>query len=145
MKISNVLSWYLESMHWYFSLFGEFHYSSRLNIMFRKGKVKVKFSLCLTKYNAMKTYWGSALDGGEWSASWSGRFTSRERALFTNWIRSWVGPGAVLDAVVKRKVPSSCQESNPSCPARSLVAIPTELSRFLENKALLTVIVKPSL
>jgi len=24
-----------------------------------KGKVKVKFSLCLTKHHAMKTYWGS--------------------------------------------------------------------------------------
>jgi hypothetical protein len=23
------------------------------------GKVKVKLSLCLTKHNAMKTYWGS--------------------------------------------------------------------------------------
>jgi hypothetical protein len=24
-----------------------------------KGKVKVKLSLCLTEYHAMKTYWGS--------------------------------------------------------------------------------------
>jgi hypothetical protein len=44
----------------------------------------------------------SALDGGEWSASRPGRFTPRERALGTHWIRGWVGPRAVLDAVVKR-------------------------------------------
>jgi hypothetical protein len=47
-------------------------------------------SLCLTKHHVMKTYWGvevylhafliSALDGGEWSASHSGRLTPRERA-----------------------------------------------------------------
>jgi len=48
----------------------------------------------------------SALDGGEWLASYSGRFTSRERAPVTHWIGVWVGPRAVLDAVVKRKVPS---------------------------------------
>jgi len=38
----------------------------------------------------------SALDGGEWSASPPGRFTPRERALYTHWIGDWVG----LDAVV---------------------------------------------
>jgi hypothetical protein len=44
----------------------------------------------------------SALDGGEWSASRPGRFTPRERAPGTRWIGGWVGPRAVLDAVVKR-------------------------------------------
>jgi hypothetical protein len=44
------------------------------------------------------------LDGGEWSASRSGRFTLRERALGTHWIGGWVGPRAVLDAMVKRNV-----------------------------------------
>jgi hypothetical protein len=34
----------------------------------------------------------SALDGGEWSASRPGRFTPRERAPGTHWIRGWVGP-----------------------------------------------------
>jgi hypothetical protein len=48
----------------------------------------------------------SALDGGEWPALRSGRFTSREREPGTHWIGGWVGPRAVLDAVVKRKVPS---------------------------------------
>jgi hypothetical protein len=33
----------------------------------------------------------SALDGGEWSASRPGRFTPRERAPGTHWIRDWVG------------------------------------------------------
>jgi hypothetical protein len=64
----------------------------------------------------MKVYWWnggtaplsstSALDGGEWSASRPGRFTPRERAPGTRWIGGWVGPGAVLDAMVKRKLPS---------------------------------------
>jgi hypothetical protein len=48
----------------------------------------------------------SALDGREWSASRPGRFTPRERAPGTHWIRGWVGPRAVLDMVVKRKIPS---------------------------------------
>jgi hypothetical protein len=48
--------------------------------------VKVKLSLCLTKYHAMKTYWGvevqlhafltSAQAGDEWSASRPSSFTS---------------------------------------------------------------------
>jgi hypothetical protein len=86
-------------------------------------KVKVKKSLCLTKLHTMKTYWGvevqlhafltSALDGGEWSASRSGRFTPREGTPGTHWIEGWVSPRAVLDAVVKRKTPSPRRESNP--------------------------------
>jgi hypothetical protein len=71
----------------------------------------------------------SALDGGEWSAP-------RERAPDTHWIGGWVGPRADLDAVVKRKIPIPHRESNPRTPyrpARSLIAIPTELSRLLVN------------
>jgi hypothetical protein len=34
----------------------------------------------------------SVLDGGEWSASCPGRFTTSERALGTHWIGDWVGP-----------------------------------------------------
>jgi hypothetical protein len=48
----------------------------------------------------------SALDGGEWSVSRSGRFTPRERTPDTHWIGGWVGPRAVLDTVVKRKIPT---------------------------------------
>jgi hypothetical protein len=75
----------------------------------------------------MKAYWGewmyssahsltSALDGGEWSASRPGRFTPRETAPGTHRIGGWVGPRAVLDAVVKRKIPSLRRESNPRTP-----------------------------
>jgi hypothetical protein len=46
----------------------------------------------------------SALDGDEWSASHPGRFTPKERASGTHWIGGWMGPRAVLDAVVKRKI-----------------------------------------
>jgi hypothetical protein len=67
----------------------------------------------------MKAYWGSggivpqtlALDGCEWSASCTGRFTRRERVPGTHWTGGWVGPRTGLDAVVKRKIP--CQDSNP--------------------------------
>jgi hypothetical protein len=45
----------------------------------------------------------SALVGGEWSASRPGRLTSGERALGTHWIGDWVGPGAHLDNMEKRK------------------------------------------
>jgi hypothetical protein len=58
----------------------------------------------------------SALDGGEWSASRLGPFTPMERAPGTNWIGGWVGPRAVLDAVVKRKIRSSHRESNSRTP-----------------------------
>jgi hypothetical protein len=71
----------------------------------------------------------SALDGGEWSASRPGRFTPRERAPGSHCTGNWVGPRAVLDTVVKRKIPSPRRESNP----RTLIvqpvasAMPTEL------------------
>jgi len=44
----------------------------------------------------------SALDGGECSVPRPSRFTSRERAPGTHLIGGWVGPRAVLDAVLKR-------------------------------------------
>jgi hypothetical protein len=58
----------------------------------------------------------SALDGGEWSDSCPGRFTPRVRAPGAHWIGGWLGPRAVLDAVVKRKIPSPRRESNPRIP-----------------------------
>jgi hypothetical protein len=81
----------------------------------------------------MKEYWGSgdigpthsltsALDGDECSASRPGRFTPKERAPGTHWIVGWVGPRAVLDAAVKRKIPSPRQESNPRTPIVQSVA-----------------------
>jgi hypothetical protein len=80
----------------------------------------------------MKAYWGSggiapriltsALDGGEWSASRFSRFTPRERDPGTHWLGGWVGPRAVLDSVVKRKIPSLLRESNPRIPIVQPVA-----------------------
>jgi hypothetical protein len=46
----------------------------------------------------------TVLDGGELSASRPGHFAPRERAHGTHWIGGWVGPGAGLDAVEKRKM-----------------------------------------
>jgi hypothetical protein len=97
-----------------------------------KVKVKVKLSLCLTKHHAMKTYWGSGgiapriIDLGTrwwwWSASHPGRFTPMERAPGTHGIGGWVGPRAVLDAVVKRNIPCPSRESNPRIPIVQPVA-----------------------
>jgi hypothetical protein len=42
-----------------------------------------------------------------------------------------VGPRTGLDATEKRKIACPCCESNPGCPAHSLVAIPAELSWLL--------------
>jgi hypothetical protein len=80
----------------------------------------------------MKAYWGwrysstqsltSALDEDEWSASRPSRFTPGEKAPRTHWIGGWVGPGAVLDVVVKRKIPSPRRKSNPRTPIVQPVA-----------------------
>jgi hypothetical protein len=81
----------------------------------------------------MGAYWGVvevclhtfltlALDGGECSASHPGRFTPTERSPGTHRKGGWVGPRAVLDAVVKRKIPSPRRESNPRTPIVQPVA-----------------------
>jgi hypothetical protein len=64
----------------------------------------------------------SSLDGGEWSASRPSHFPPRERAPGIHWIGGWVGPRAVLDAVVKRKIPSPRRESNSRTPIVQPVA-----------------------
>jgi hypothetical protein len=64
----------------------------------------------------------SALDGGEWLASRPGGSTPRERAPDTHWIGGWVGPRAVLDAVVKKKIPIPSRESSPRTPIVQPVA-----------------------
>jgi hypothetical protein len=101
----------------------------------QQGKVKVKLSLCFF-FNWSQRHEGvlgermyssthsltSVLDGGEWSASRPGRFTPRERAPGTHWIGFWVGPRAVLDAVVKRKIPSPRRESNLRIPVVQPIA-----------------------
>jgi hypothetical protein len=77
----------------------------------------------------MKAFWGvevylhafvtSALDGGEWSDPRPGHFTRRERAPGVEGVGGTVGPRANLEAVVKRKIPSPCRESDPSPSPRS--------------------------
>jgi hypothetical protein len=64
----------------------------------------------------------SALDGGEWSASRFSRSTARERVPGTHWRGGWVGPRAVVDALVKRNIPSPHRESNPRTPIVQPVA-----------------------
>jgi hypothetical protein len=41
---------------------------------------------------------------------------ARETAPGTHWIGVWLGSRAVLDTVVKRKIPSPLRESNPRTP-----------------------------
>jgi hypothetical protein len=106
-------------------------YLTKLYQLLRLCKVKVKLSLCFNwaprhasvlgewRYSSTRSL-TSALDGGEWPASCPGRFTPRERAPRTHWIGGWVGPRAVLDAMVKRKIPGSSRESNP----RTLIVQP---------------------
>jgi hypothetical protein len=96
-------------------------------------EVKVKLSLCFNwaprhegvlgewRYNSTHSL-TSSLDEGEWSASRPGHFTPRERPPGTHWIGGWVGPRAVLDAVVKRKIPSPRRESSPRTPIVQSVA-----------------------
>jgi hypothetical protein len=72
----------------------------------------------------------SAVDG-EWSASRLLHFTpSRERTPGTHWIGGWVGPRASLDAVVKRKIPSPCRDSNPLSPSAVPRSYPGSLNTF---------------
>jgi hypothetical protein len=61
------------------------------------------------------------------------RFTFRESAPGIHWIGGWVGPRAGLDAVMKRKIPSTYRESN--LPIIELVAPRhvTELSRLFHR------------
>jgi hypothetical protein len=47
---------------------------------------------------------------------WTDRFNPREKVPSTHWTGSWVGPRAVLDTMVKRKIPSYRRELNPRTP-----------------------------
>jgi len=48
-----------------------------------------------------------ALDGGEWSASYPGQFSSGKKALCTHGIFCWVGPSVCLDIVEKKRICAS--------------------------------------
>jgi len=65
----------------------------------------------------------TALEEGEWSAARPGRTLPPERPG-THFTGGWVGPGAGLDG---REISSPPEFSIPDRPARSSVAIPTEL------------------
>jgi hypothetical protein len=101
-----------------------------LTLREEKGDKKLKLSLCFNWAPRHKDVLGewryrstqcltSALDGRKWSASLPGRFTHRERTPGTHWIGGWVGPRAGLDTVSKRKILTSCRDSNLEHPARS--------------------------
>jgi hypothetical protein len=75
------------------------------------------------RYSSTHSF-ASALDRGEWSASRPGRFTIKERAPGTYWIGDWVDPRAGLEAVVKRKIPNPCRDSNPRSYSLCPSAIP---------------------
>jgi hypothetical protein len=83
-------------------------------------KVKVKLSLCFNwapRHEGVLGEWrysylNSALDGSEWSASRPRPLSPQGKAPGTHWIGSWVGLRAGLEAVVKRKIPSHCRDSN---------------------------------
>jgi hypothetical protein len=91
--------------------------NSLLEVMgYVRGKCKV-VPVLLTDHHPMKAYWRewryssthsltSALGGGEWSVSRPCRLIRVERAHGTHWIGGWVGSGAVLDAVMKRRIPT---------------------------------------
>jgi hypothetical protein len=63
-----------------------------------------------------------AVDEDAWSVSGPCRFTPKERDPGTCWIEGCVGPRAVLDTVVKRKIPSPRRESNRRTPIVQPVA-----------------------
>jgi hypothetical protein len=102
------------------------------------SKVKVKLSLCFDwapRHKGVLEAWmyssthylTSALDGGEWLASFPGRFTPKERAPGAHWIGGWVGSRALLDAVMKRRIRSPCRDSNPP-----IIQPLAQLSRLLQ-------------
>jgi hypothetical protein len=76
----------------------------------------------------------SALVGGEWSASRPGPLYHREKS----WIGGWVGPGAGLDDVERRKfLTLPGLEQRPLCrPARSqsLYRLSYPGARCIENR-----------
>jgi hypothetical protein len=97
-------------------------------VNYYKVKVKVKICQCFNwapRHEGVLGEWRYssthsltlALDGGEWSASRSCRFTPKERAPGIHWKGDWVSPRAILDEEVMRKIPSPCRwESNPRTP-----------------------------
>jgi hypothetical protein len=99
-----------------------------INFAVKLSLLKVKLSLCLTKHHTVKTYWWSGGIGlrilclgtrMRWSATRHGRFTPRERALGSHWIRGRVGPRTGMNTVVNRKFTEHAENRNSDHPARS--------------------------
>jgi hypothetical protein len=65
--------------------------------------------------------------GDEGSASCPNFFTPKKRASGTHQIGGWVGPGAGLNVIAKKRNPCPFQESNPGHPPHSLVIRLTDL------------------
>jgi hypothetical protein len=78
----------------------------------------------------LHTFLTSAPDGGEWSASGTGRFTSEELVPCASSTGRRMGPRATLNALKNRKIfPLPNIEPRFFCrPASSSVAIQTEIS-----------------
>lgn len=62
-----------------------------------------------------------AVDRVQLATSRSERFTPREDAPDTHWVRGWVGPRFAPNAVANRQICNPCRESNSGPPTRSLV------------------------
>jgi hypothetical protein len=100
-----------------------------------------KLSLRLSKCHTMNTYCGSEGiapriinlgDRWKWEVSFTSRllYPRRKEPPDAHWIGSCVGPRAGMNTVEKRRILSPCRDSKLDRPARSLVTIPTELSRL---------------
>jgi hypothetical protein len=82
-------------------------------------QLKIKLPLCLTKYHAMKTYWGGGI------ALRLGRVTPGERALGTHWIGGWMGgpQSRSRRGSEEIKIPAPAGDRNPIVQPRSLASV----------------------
>jgi len=85
-------------------------------------KLKVKLSLCQTKYHA-HSYLTSVLDGDSSSVSWPVHFTAGIRDPTNRWIRGWVGPSVGLDAMAKWKSATISFAGNWSLVVRPVITL----------------------
>jgi hypothetical protein len=79
--------------------------------------------LIITKYHAMKMYpilyqapRHKGIYGSGGIDSCSGRFISEVKIIGTHWIGIWMGAGAGMNAISKRKIPCAYRKSNSGRP-----------------------------
>jgi hypothetical protein len=75
-----------------------------VNAVLQCERVKVLFIHAMTSLRGtggIASLSASALNGGKWSASRSGRFTPEKRDPITRWMRDWVVSRAGMDVVFK--------------------------------------------